>query len=355
MTLQDIANARLHGQMIARTKLKTPEQVVKYMGAMQAQDFAMSKWAVGLRMANGTDKKVQDALDKGRIIRTHLMRPTWHLVCAEDVHWLLGLTAPQILQLSKSYWKQRSLTEDIFKKTNRLIVKALEKDNCLTRDDLKLVIEAAKIDTTDNALSHFMGRAELEMLICSGPMKGNKQTYMLLDERVPGGKKLPQDEALAELATRYFTAHSPATLQDFVWWTGLPVALAKRAISIIDGNLKTIKAEETEYYVPAQWRKPVVKDAVHLLPAFDEYLISYKDRSAALDPKHHKKTITSNGIFWPVVVVNGKIEGLWKRTVKGDKVSITTDIFGKPDRKLKELVQAEAERVANFLQLELKP
>lgn len=354
MTINDIAAARLHGQMIARQKFKTPVQVVRYMGAMQAQEFAMCKWAVGLRLPKTTDAAVQQALDKGDILRTHLMRPTWHLVCAEDIHWLLELTAPHVLQLSKSHWKQRGLADDVFKKTNKLIVKALEKDSCLSRDDFRPIFEKAGFQTADNALSHYMGRAELDMLICSGPMQGSKQTYMLLDERVPERKTLAQEEALAELATRYFTAHAPATLQDFVWWTGLSVALAKKAIASIESTLKIIKAGENEYYVMKSWRMPAVKDAVYLLPAFDEYMISYKDRSAVIDPKHYKKTITSNGIFWPTVVINGKIEGLWKRVVKGDTVKVETDMFGKVSKAVKEQVQAEAARVAAFLQLELK-
>lgn len=181
MTLQDIANARLHGQMIARTGFKKPEEVVRYLGAMQAQDFPMSKWAAGLRMAKATDADIQQALDDGRIIRTHLMRPTWHLVCAEDLHWMLELTAPQILQLSKSYWKQRNLTEDIFKKSNRLIVKTLEQHECMTREDLKPILEKAGLETQDNALSHYMSRAELDMLICSGSYRViNKHTPCLI-------------------------------------------------------------------------------------------------------------------------------------------------------------------------------
>ena len=333
MKTTDIARLRLINQQIESPHMDSPKKLVAYMGAIQAQDYNMCKWAIGVRIADITEKNVEAALNKGDILRTHVLRPTWHLVSSADIYWMLELSAPQINSAMRSRSKQLELSEQLLRKTNNLIVKQLEGGKHAERDELVSAFKKAKISTDDNRAAHLLMHAELEGLICSGKMSGNKQTYALLEERVKKKNTLSRDEALATLALRYFSSHGPATLADFTWWSGLNTKDARHALEHVKKKLHAEKLNDDTYYLPATLKLPAaVKPSVHLLPAFDEFLISYKNRSASILLEHHKHTISSNGIFWPTVVVNGQVAGLWKRSIKKDKVSIETDLFHtKPD------------------------
>jgi hypothetical protein len=328
MTLNDIAKLRLINQQISRQKFRSPKALLKWMGAMQAQDYAMSKWAVGTRLKNFTEKKVEAALNKGEIIRTHVLRPTWHLVPAEDIYWMLELTAPKILANMKRRHKELGLSDSTLSKATAIIKKALTKSPFLTREELAGLISKAKIKTTENRLSHLLLYAELKGLICNGPVHHKKQTYALLPKRVKRGKKLTREKALAELAKRYFQSHGPATADDFSWWSGLTPREAKQGIALVKPALDTVTiGTKTFYFKKSTGNK--AKSSFHLLPAFDEFIISYKDRSATLDPKHRSRSISFNGIFKPIIIHNGRVIGLWKRNLKKGTVIIETEFFGK--------------------------
>jgi hypothetical protein len=349
MNLTDIADSRLRNQLIIGTK-PTAKEVVSWMGAMQAQDFAMAKWAVGLRMDSGTEETINAALDKGEIIRTHLLRPTWHLVSADDIYWLLELTSPQILSLMKTRHKQLELTEEVLKKSNKVIMKALSQEKHVTREELVKELERVKITNDDNRASHLLVLEEMKGLICSGKIIGNKQTYALLPERVPIKKTLPKEEALAELATRYFTSHGPATLHDFIWWSGLWAKDARQALELAKPKLLSETIEEKTYWFATSYSgKAFDGPSVFLLPAFDEFIISYKDRSAPLAKENHKQAISSNGIFRPVLVVNGQVKGLWKRTTSKNKVLIELNLFSPLQKNIKEIVEEKAATFGHFL------
>jgi hypothetical protein len=355
MTLAELSTLRLISQQIEETKFKTAKEIVGWMGAMQAQDYSMAKWAVGIRLLDSTVNKIEKAYDKGEIIRTHLMRPTWHFVSAGDIYWMLKLTAPQIKSASKSRDKELELTEAIFVKSNNIIEKALSKSKCLTREELKKEFDAAKIKTDNNRLSHLLLRAELDEIVCSGPIKDNKQTYALLSERVPYKRVLTHDESLAELATRYFTSHCPATLKDFVWWTGLPVKKAIKALEFIKSNFISETIHYEKYWLTNSFSVTRYdKASVYLMPAYDEYIISYKDRSASLLFTDSKKAISNNGIFRPIIVVDGQVKGVWKRTINKDKVIIETNLFQPLSRSAKTLIKENAHRFGKFLKKELE-
>ncbi|HCT30673.1 MAG TPA: hypothetical protein DIW31_08030 [Bacteroidales bacterium] len=206
MTLSDISNIRLINQQVTATKFKTAKDIVGWMGAMQAQDYAMSKWAIGTRLPSSTIKMVEEAIDKGEIIRTHLLRPTWHIVSADDIYWLLELTAPKIKASLRTRHKGLGLTESIIAKCNTLIHEALVGGKYLTREELVVILQNAKIATNENRTSHIMLSAELDGIVCSGATKGKKQTYALLKERVPKPKSLTREQALEKIARRYFTS-----------------------------------------------------------------------------------------------------------------------------------------------------
>jgi hypothetical protein len=347
---ENITHLRLLNQQISKTKFKNPKDLVGHMGAMQAQDYAMAKWAVGVRLPGFTEKKIEAALDKGEIIRTHVLRPTWHFISAEDVYWMLELSEPQIGAALRARHKELELSDKILAKTNTIIAKLLEGEKYLTRDELVTALEHAKIATDNNRSSHILMRAELDGLICSGKITNHKQTYALLSDRVKKKKSITRQEALAKLALCYFSGHGPATLADFTWWSGLPVKDARLGLELVKEKFISEKLKDEIYWFPASLKVPAaIKPLVHLLPAFDEFLISYKNRTASLLAEHHKKAFSSNGIFWPTIVVNGHVTGLWKRSVKKDTVTIETNFFHPHDAATIKLLEKAADAFGDFL------
>ena len=349
MNTTDISTLRLQNQQVAATKFKSAKELVGWMGAMQAQDYNQAKWAIGARLPHLTEEQIESAFNQGEILRTHLMRPTWHFVSADDIYWLLELTAKQIKSTTKSRNRDLGLTESDFQKSKEVFIKSLEGNRSLTREELSDQLNLAGINTYEQRLPHILMEAEIDGIICSGGIRAKKQTYALLSERVPVKKTLSKDEALALLAKKYFTSHGPATLPDFVWWSGLPVTEARKALEM---NKSTLISEtinnETHWLVESAAQATSLSDSVYLLPAFDEYLISYKDRSSAITLKNHSKAISNNGIFRPVIVVNGQISGLWKRTIKKDTVLIELDHFRPHSKKKIGSIEKAAEMFGHF-------
>lgn len=328
MDLSKIAHARLISQQITASRFTTPKDIVAWMGAMQAQDYAMSKYAVALRLPGSTDETIQAAIDKGDIIRTHLLRPTWHLISADDIYWMTDLAAPQIKTKLNSRAKELELTPALIRKTNRMLEKALTGGKHLSREDLVALFEKANIVNNDNRVAHILLHAEMEGIICSGPLKNKKLTYALLEERVPKRTKLQKEEAVAKLAYKYFSGHGPATWQDFLWWSGLSVKDAKRGVELIKSDFisETIDGETYIFHQSLNVPKSS-KTSLYLLPAYDEFIIGYKNRTASLSSEDHKKVVSNNGIFWPVILVNGIVAGSWRRTITKNEVLVETEFF----------------------------
>lgn len=328
MNPKNIKDIRLQNQQIASSKFKNARDLVKWMGALQAQDYPMSKWAVGIRIPGFTTEKVEAALNKGDIIRTHLMRPTWHLVAADDIYWMLELTRPRILTTLRSRHKQLGITDDLLKKNRKILQKYFKWEKYAMRATLVKEYEKENILNNNNLISHLLLCAELDGLICSGPEMDNKPTYTLLENRVPYRLTNKKEESLALLATRYFQSHSPATLEDFTWWAGLSTGEAKTALEMIKTNLISETINHQTYWLSDQ--ELTIEKAekhIYLLPAYDEYIISYKYREQFISSKNQSKAISSNGMFWPVIVIDGLVSGLWKRTIKNNSVKIETDHF----------------------------
>ncbi|MDP4221863.1 MAG: winged helix DNA-binding domain-containing protein [Bacteroidota bacterium] len=350
MTLHDLSILRFKNQQIARSKFKTVKELARWMGAIQAQDYIMSKWAFGIRIQDPTEELVNNAIDSGEIIRTHLMRPTWHFASSDDILWILELTASQIKASLKFRDNQLGLTEPVFRKSNRIIERSLRDSNHLTREEIISELVKDRIDVGNNRASHLLVRAESDGLICSGRIKGGKLTYALLSERVPANKSLSRIEALKELASRYFTSHGPATLQDFTWWSGLSTNDSKQALEFARSELSSeIIENQTYWFAGSVVDTGPDDDTACLLPAYDEFVISYRDRTASLIPPFHKKAVSDNGIFYPTIVINGKVIGTWKRTAKKDSVVITINLFDSVKQDMKpEIIKASSGYV-NFL------
>jgi hypothetical protein len=328
MTLTDIANARLINQQLADTHFKTANEIVSCMGAMQAQDYAMAKWAIGVRLPGSTDTTIQAAIDKGEIIRTHLLRPTWHLVSADDIYWLLELTGPRLINSLKTPYRWFELDENVFKKSHAVMEKALRNNSHLTRDELLARLNAENINTEGLRSLHLLIHAELEGLICSGCYKDKSQTYALLHERVLETSKLTKDEALGKLAERYFSSHGPATIADFAWWANLKLADARHGLEMVKNNFIAIAIDKQTFWMSNDLAAvDFSQNYTYILPAFDEFLISYADRTAAIVNELQNRAFTNNGIFKPVIIEKGQVIGTWKRTITKEKVIIEPAFF----------------------------
>lgn len=333
MAASDIARARLSNQHIAGTTIKTPAEIVSLLGAMQAQDYTMAKWGIGLRLPGSTEASIEAAVVEGQIIRTHILRPTWHFVAAADIRWMLALSATRLGNAMKPMNAKLELTETVLRKCSKLIEKSLSGNQHLTRPELMAMLERNKIATDDLRSNHIMFAVEISGLVCNGARRGKQHTYALLDERVPAATATKREDAIALLTRRYFSSHGPATVPDFAWWANLTLKEIKQGLEANKDHLQcaTIKGQEYWYAVTAA--VPAGRNAVHLLPAFDEFMVSYKDRSASLDPSLGSSVITANGIFKPMLVAKGKIMGSWKRTEQKGRTLVEPSFF-KPDETL---------------------
>lgn len=306
------------------------------MGALQAQDFAMAKWATGMRMNETSFKMVESAIDEARIIRTHVLRPTWHLVSCNDIYWMLALTGQRISSAMKSNDRKLELTEADFSKSNRLLEHLLRDHNHMTREEINIHMNHAGIGTQANRLYHLLCHAEISGLICNGRQSGNSITYALLQERVRPSTAISREEGLAKLAEKYFRSHGPATLQDFSWWSGLTTQDAKRALQSIQGQLFLSKLEGQEFWHSEDAEANAVSaNSLLAIPAYDELIISYKSRFAAVAIESLSKAVSSNGIFRPVIVFNGQVIGIWRRTTKKGRLEIYCNLFVPASPKLK--------------------
>jgi hypothetical protein len=311
----NIALHRLASQHLSRPGHTSIGSLVRHMTAMQAQDYGMAKWAIGVRLPGTTDDEVTLALNRGEIIRTHLLRPTWHIVAAGDLRWMLALTAPHVRRSMASRHRELEITPALETKSMKIMEREIGKNGSLSREEIGEHLGLGGIVLGESRLPHLLMLAELEALICSGPLKGLRPSYALVDERVAAGKTRSREESLAELARRYFVSHGPATLRDFVWWSGLPVRDARQAIAALPRDILAEDIDSERYWFadegPGGARR---KSLHHFLPAYDEFLIAYADRSASLPPPIAKGVVSSNGIFRAVVIVNGRVVALWSRS-----------------------------------------
>jgi hypothetical protein len=352
MTL-DIVRHRLHNQLLSQTELIQPNQVVARLGAIQSQDYAGAKWALAQRTKGLTDVEIDQAFNEGKILRTHLMRPTWHFVAPEDIRWMLALTGPRVHVGNAFMYRQVELDKPIIHKSYKVLEKALQGHRHLTRTELASDFEKAGILAEGQRLSYFMMSAELDGIICSGPRRGKQFTYALMEERAPNARKLNYDEALAELTQRYFSSRGPASLQDFTWWSGLTMADAKKGIEILKPQFVEEMFDGKMYwYDPSVAAVMEKSPAAHLLPNYDEYFIGFKDRSAIGEIVRQFNLDANNPAFIAhIIIIDGQIVGGWKRTFKKDAVIIELNLLTKLTKVENLAILAAIEQYSKFLDL----
>ncbi|MFN0016024.1 MAG: winged helix DNA-binding domain-containing protein [Saprospiraceae bacterium] len=347
--MPSIPALRLQNHKITVNDLPTPQAVVAHLGAVQAQDYPMAKWAIGARLPTATGATIEAALDTGALVRTHVLRPTWHIVPGHDVRWMLALTGKHIRAAAAARARDLGLDSAICTKANDLIVKALEGGKHLTREEVMQALERGGVATNSSRAVHFMMNAETDAIVCNGVARDKEQTYTLLDEKVPQGAMLSREEALSTLASRFFSSHAPAMLADFHWWSGLPMPDARAGLESIKKNLQSFEWEGKTYWLGEDTARDTGGSSVFFLPAFDEYTVSYKDRSAVFEPRWQPEVITSNGIFRPIIVVDGKVVGLWKRTVQKNKVVLEPSFFETAAMPPRPALETAAQGYSTFL------
>jgi hypothetical protein len=348
----DFARLKLHNQRIplAGAKFDNAVEVVAWLGAVQSQEYAGAKWSLGLRMNGAVDHDVDRAFDEGAILRTHVMRPTWHFVTPADIRWLLELTAPRVLALNAYMERQLKLDGAVFARTHAAIGKALQGNQYLTRTELGTTLAEVGIQAEGQRLGYLMMRAELDGVICSGPRRGKQFTYALIDKRAPQAKSLARDEALAELTRRYFTSHGPATAHDFAAWSGLTITDSKAGLEMVKEHFVQEEIDgKTYWYTPAD---PIARDpspTAHLLPTYDEYAIVMRDGSLIYDPAF--KGDWQDLPFFGLTVIDGIIVGNWRRTVSKKAVTIESAPFRPFTDSERDAFAAAAQRFGAFLEL----
>ena len=347
-----IARRRLAAQHLVRQSLDSTADVVRALGAVQSQDYAGAKWAIGMRLREGGDALVERAMTEGTIVRTHVLRPTWHFVAPEDLRWMLALTAPQVKRRMATYDRQLRIDEAMVRRSNTALARALRDGSFLTRAELLAALRKARVAVEGTIqLAHLVMRAELDAVICSGPRRGKQFTYALLDARVPATEPLARDEALHALTARYFATRSPATPHDFAWWSGLTVGDARRGIEMCGSALEREKIEDTAYWSdPAARADDVPSPAAHLLPNYDELFIGFRDRGAAGRRVASAALVTGWGPgLTHVATIDGQLVGGWKRTIGARGAVVELARATRLTRAEERAIAAAAGRYGRFL------
>ena len=349
MPLTEVAKHRLINQQLAGSKIKSAVEMVEWLGAVQAQEYAQTKWGLGLRLPHLSDNDIENELKEGKILRTHLLRPTWHFVSAKDIYWLLKLTAPRVRIANAWMYRQLELDNTVFNRCNDILITTLQGGNQLTRDDINEEFKKHKILAKGHRLSYIMMSAELEGIICSGARQGKQFTYALLDERAKHKTFLEKDEALVELTARYFNSRSPATVKDFSTWSGLTMTDCKKGIEMLQPLLQKEVIEQQEYFFnPNNSLTDIQFEKIHLLPVYDEFIMAYKDRNAIM-------TLKNNAPFRYdcMILFDGQVIGTWKRSISKKAIDIAFDFFKPLNRKQSRILDEAVHHLSEFMNLKV--
>ena len=305
---------RLLNQQLICQQFTNPTEVVSHLGALQAQDYRMMRWAVAMRTKRPSEEAFRKAYDSGEIIRMHLLRCTWQLITAQDYGWMLELCAPKSIATLNGWMKSNkiSIPKDEVLSVQQIIEQTIGDKTNITKENIAESLVRNGMKMEDHRLSYHIRLAELSGLLVSGDLHPSKATYGLASQKIGVATSINRDEALALLTTKYFQSRSPATLEDFVWWSGLSASDCKRGILLLGNQLHTESWNGRKFYLLDSCRtRGFRKGCSLLLPPFDEYLIGYKSRDVVLAPVHSHHAHNNSGIFYPIVALDGVICGNW--------------------------------------------
>jgi len=346
-----LAALRLASQRIGGSEPSTPGEIARWMLAMQAQDLPGAKWSVGLRARQTTEAAVNAACDAREIVRSWPMRGTLHFVAAEDLGWMLALTATRALASAASRRAFLGIADSDLERAREIAVASLSGGRILARDAILAAIAAGGVRTDGQRGYHLLWYLAQTATLVLGATEGRQQTFALLDEWVPEPRRLEHDEALGELAFRYFRSHGPATMRDLARWSGLTMRDVRRGLAVCGGQLDSLELDGGRYhFAPETLAAAPPAPRVHLLPGFDEYLLGYGDRSAALAPEHGTAVVPGgNGMFLPTIVADGEVVGTWRRTVKAREILVEPMPFGPLSDSLRDGLAEAARGYGAFL------
>lgn len=347
--LRWVARSRAARQRLARVRHGSVLDCVRWSGAVQSQDFPLACWSVGQRTSAATSAEVDAALSAGRIIRTHILRPTWHFVAAEDVRWMLALTAAPVRAKLQAYDLDRELSPAMVARGVSALGRLFEDGQARTREQVRAALTVRRsTPLTPMAVGHLLMHAELDAVVCSGPPAGTKQTYAAFDVRVPLTQPMSREESLAALATRYFASHAPATMRDFRWWSGLSSADAKWAVAGA-ANLRIVEIDGLQFMdVDDEASEDVASAEAHLLQPFDELMVGYTESRHAVDGRGLLPARKLDALLTRTVLLDGQVIGRWsqERVKAGIHVTIAADTV---HARVKRAIEAAAHRYATFV------
>jgi hypothetical protein len=331
MKPRDVARLRLRALGIDRPFATTPEAIVTHLGAVQAQDYPGALWSIGLRIPGATRADVERAVVERTIVRTWPMRGTLHFVPAADARWMLELLAPRIISGVAGLFRQLELDAAALRRCRQLVSRALTREPVLSRAAIYAALQEGGVATTSLRGIHIIRQLAMERMICQGPHAAKEPTFALFEQWIPDSRQLDRDDALRTLAERYFRSHGPATVRDFVGWTGLTVADAKIGLRLAQPALERIETDEGELWMSNEQPAPdAPAPSAHLLPGFDEIMLGYKDRSAMLAPRYADRIVPGgNGMFLSTLVLDGQVRGTWRRSARAKAIVLEATAFAR--------------------------
>lgn len=340
-----VGTRRAAAQFLGGSTHRTPDAVVKALVALQAQDPLGVRWAIGVRLPGSREAEIVRSLDQGRLVRTHLFRCTWQVLTPDDLAWLLPHFGPRVIRSIQGRLKQLQLTADVLRRSETVLQRALERaPEGLGREGLAEVLTRAKVDSSEQRLSHLLTHAELNGLLVSGALADGKATWVLAESRLPKRRATSFDEMIHQLARRFIASRGPVSVDDFAWWSGVKRTEARAAFTEVDEAIER----------DGLWSVDGPdEDATHVLPPFDEFLISYARRDHVLDPSQVKRINAGGGLLAPIIVHRGQVIGTWTRTLERRKVEVLPVYFTSPSASLRRSVAEAFGHYARFLDREL--
>lgn len=353
MTHDEIVARRLYAQGLTTAPFTSPGDAVRALVAMQAQEYAPAKWSIGERADGVEEASVDRAMADGTILRTHVLRPTWHFVARSDLRWLMEVSGPRVEAVNASIYRKLGLDAALLARCNDLIARALEGERHLSRREIAAVLERAGVAAQGQRLAYVVMHAELDRVVCSGAPRGKEQTYALFDERVPPSGPRDPEEALAELALRYFTTRGPATEKDFRWWSGLTAAQAKRGIAVLGKALEPVVVEGRTYrWAPADAPPSEPSPTAHLLQTYDEYVIAYSESRFLMDGARLWREIVGPGAsYFHALILDGQLAGQWRSTFARRTLTIDVRLSREITAREREAVERVVARYGEFASL----
>jgi hypothetical protein len=348
MDAHEIARRRMHQQHLAGPPAADPVTVVRALGCVQSQEYALAKWSLAQRCPPGvTDDDVERLLDDGTILRTHILRPTWHFVLGEELGWIQAVTGPRVHAFNAYYNRLHGLDADAAARTTTVIVEALRGGNHLTRPELGAALASAGFEATGNKLAYVVMLAELRGLIAQGVRRGKQHTYALVSERVAAPVSLDPEAGLAELTRRYFTSHGPATVKDFAWWSSLTVAQIKRGLAACGDALTSAEVDGRTLWFAADGPEPAPPPAAALLQGFDEYVVAFSDTKYVHNAPEREQYKVASGMYHPIAF-DGQIGAFWRRKLTPKRITMEIDLFAEPTARQRKALTGEVERYEAF-------